>query len=203
MVGDLALRPEAEELAKKYPADGDGPKFIFKKTDVVSWPQLTELWKAAVDTFPHIDLVLPGAGIYDPDESSFWLPPGVEGSPSTDDPNAAVGCYRTFAVDLIHPVRLAQLAVSYWSTTKTKGHMLFIGSLCGYTATIGTPLYYSAKAGLHNFVRSLAPIKRRLGVRVVAVAPGATRVSKLLLWPAYPRSARDYHWLIVILTPVL
>lgn len=176
LVGDLALRPEAEEVAAKYPAGGV-VSFTFHKTDVSSWPDLASLWKKALEIFPQVDLVVPGAGVYEPDTSSFWLAPGVDGSPSTDDANSEAGTYKTFGINLMHPIRLAQHALSYWTQKKIKGDILFLGSIAGYTATVGTPFYYSSKHGLHGFVRSLAPIRGRLGIRVSCVAPGATRVS--------------------------
>lgn len=176
IVGDLELRPEAQDVASQYPVGGK-TSFIFHKTDVTSWPQLSSLWKAALEAFPQIDLAVPGAGVYEPDASSFWLPPGVDGSPSTDDVAAEAGTYKTFGINLIHPIRLAQLAMSYWTQNKIKGDLLFLGSIAGYTATAGTPFYYSSKHGLHGFVKSLAPIRGRLGIRVSCVAPGATRVS--------------------------
>lgn len=167
-------------MAAKYPSDGK-TKFIFHKTDVTSWPQLSFLWKAALEAFPQIDLVVPGAGVYEPDASSFWLPPGVDGSPSTDNAASEAGTYKTFGINLIHPIRLSQLAMSYWTQNKIKGDLLILGSIAGYTATAGTPFYYSSKHGLHGFVKSLAPIRGRLGIRVSCLAPGATRVSYLKL----------------------
>lgn len=174
IVGDVALRPEAEQVAKDYPVGGTAC-FIFHKTDVTSWPQLSSLWNAALAAFPQIDLVVPGAGVYEPPSSSFWFPPGVDGSPSIDEANAEAGTYKTFGINLIHPIRLSQLAISYWTQYKIKGHVIFLGSIAGYTATIGTPFYYSSKHGLHGFVKSLAPIRGRLGIRVACIAPGATR----------------------------
>jgi NAD(P)-dependent dehydrogenase (short-subunit alcohol dehydrogenase family) len=180
IVGDLVLRPEAEELARAYPESGE-TKFVFHKTDVSSWPDISSFWKTALEIFPQVDLVVPGAGVYEPPSSSFWLPPGVDGSPSVDDVDSQAGTYKTFSINLIHPIRLSQLALSYWTQSKIKGHLLFLGSIAGYTATIGTPYYYSSKHGLHGFIGSLASIRSRLGIRVACVAPGATRTP---LWDA-------------------
>jgi NAD(P)-dependent dehydrogenase (short-subunit alcohol dehydrogenase family) len=180
LVGDLALRPEAQGLAATYPHPPpaqDKASLVFEKTDVASWPQISALWKKALDTFPRVDLVLPGAGIYEPPWSSFWQPPGVEGSASTDDPEADPGNYATFAINLIHPIRLSQLAIGYWTTNKLPGCLLFLGSVGAYTQTIGTPYYYSSKAGLHGFIKSLASLRKRLNIRVMGFAPGATEVS--------------------------
>ncbi|TLD33206.1 hypothetical protein PspLS_00297 [Pyricularia sp. CBS 133598] len=174
IVGDLCLRPEAEELVVAYPHPPQDPKnasFVFHKTDVRSWPQLSSLWNTAIVTFPQVDLVVPGAAILEPNWSSFWNPPGAEESPSTDDPDAEPGTYATLNVNLVHPIRLAQLALAYWTTNKIKGNLLFLGSVAGYTSTILVPLYHTAKAGIHGFVKSIAPIHAHLGIRVACVAP--------------------------------
>lgn len=146
---------------------------------MTSWPGLSSLWAAALATFPQVDLVVPGAGILEPTWSSFWFPPGAEGSPSTDDADAEPGTYATLDVDLVHPIRLAQLALAYWAARKVKGSLLFVGSVAGYTSTVHVPLYHAAKAGIHGFVKSIAPLHARLGIRVACIAPGPVRVSFL------------------------
>lgn len=183
LIGDLGLNPTSEKLLEEYkPQTASGeqgqqrPFLAFHKTDVKSFDELDALWKKALDTFPHVDLVMPGAGVYEPPWSSFWHAPGAEGSPSTDSVHQEMGNYATFSINLIHPIRLSQLAIGYWTTTKTRGCLLYIGSMGAYVQTLGTPYYYSSKAGLHAFIKSLAGLRKRLGIRVVAIAPGATRV---------------------------
>lgn len=181
LVGDLKLTPEASELAEAYPHPPTGEKaaasLSFHQTDVVSWVQLESLWARALSLFPRIDIVVPGAGIYEPPTSSFWSPPGVEGGPSKDVADAEVGSYASISVNMVHPIRLTQLAIGYWTTNKLPGNVLVVGSIAGNIAAIGTPLYYASKAGLHNFVRSLAGIRKKLGIRIMCVAPGIVRVS--------------------------
>ncbi|TLS23056.1 uncharacterized protein PpBr36_06755 [Pyricularia pennisetigena] len=194
IVGDLRLRPEAEELAAQHPHPPQEPNnasFVFHKTDVTSWPQLSSLWNTALATFPQVDLVVPGAGILEPSWSSLWYPPGVEGPPSTDAPDAEPGTYATLNVNLVHPIRLAQLAVAYWTRSKIKGNMLLLGSVAGYTSTIHVPLYHVAKAGLHSFVKSLAPMNARMGIRVACVAPGPVRTP---LWESGLSLAKLGHY---------
>ncbi|KAI1387272.1 NAD(P)-binding protein [Hypoxylon trugodes] len=174
IVGDLELQPEAEQLAAKYPyppVEPGNPSFVFHKTDVRSWPQLSQLWNKALSTFLLVDLAVPGAGIFEPPSSSFWNPHGVDGSPSEDSAECDPGIYSTFATNLIHPIRLSQLAIGYWTTNKMEACLIFIGSIAGYTASVGTPFYYSSKAGLHAFARSLNSLRKRLGIRVVCIAP--------------------------------
>ncbi|OTB08401.1 hypothetical protein M426DRAFT_263658 [Hypoxylon sp. CI-4A] len=178
IVGDLQLQPVAEQLAAEHPhsgLDSGRPSFVFHKTDVRSWPQLSQLWKKALSTFPRIDMVVPGAGagVFEPPESSFWNPPGADGSPSEDSTECDPGVYSTIGTNLLHPIRLSQLAIGYWTTTNKMEDacLIFVGSIAGYTATAGTPFYYAGKAGLHAFVRSMGSLRKRLGIRVNCIAP--------------------------------
>jgi NADP-dependent 3-hydroxy acid dehydrogenase YdfG len=51
-------------LVEKYQA---GPvRAIFQKTDVTDWPQLERMFEVAEKEFNEIDIVCPGAGVYEP-----------------------------------------------------------------------------------------------------------------------------------------
>ncbi|EHK19599.1 uncharacterized protein TRIVIDRAFT_46591 [Trichoderma virens Gv29-8] len=182
LIGDLGLRPEAQELLKQYPHElsklpsASRPVALFKKTDVRSWPQLSELTRAAEATFPQVDIVVPGAGIFDPKWSSFWNPPKSATNPdslSRDDANGDPGHYAVLDVNLTHPIRLSQLAIAHWTSRRIPGSLLVVGSMAGYLYGIGTPLYYASKHGVHGFVRSLGHLRDTVGIRTAAIAPGA------------------------------
>ncbi|PHH90818.1 hypothetical protein CDD83_2572 [Cordyceps sp. RAO-2017] len=182
MIGDLQLQPEAEELLKQYPYPSqDGkPSALFRRTDVVSWPQLSALWRAALEAFPTVDILVPGAGLFDPPCSSFWAPPKTETNPDTtsrDPADADPGHYTVFDVNLVSPIRMSQLAIGHWTKTKQEGCLVHIGSVAGYTAEASAPLYYASKHGLHGFVRALGKLKGSLGIRVGAVAPAAVKTA--------------------------
>lgn len=115
VLADLALRPEAEAVVAQYSdggdsSGGDRARAVFVPTDVTSWPALERLFDAADRRFGGFDLVCPGAGVYEPAWSSFWHPPGSPAS--RDDP--AAGMYALLAINLVHPIRTTQLAISRW-----------------------------------------------------------------------------------------
>ncbi|KAK4063612.1 hypothetical protein H0G86_007202 [Trichoderma simmonsii] len=192
LVGDISLRPEAQDLLKQYPHDpltppsANRPVALFKKTDVTSWPQLSALTRAAETAFPQIDIVVPGAGIFEPRWSSFWNPPKSPtnpNSPSRDDADGDPGHYAVLDVNLTHPIRLSQLAIAHWTSRRIPGSLLIVGSMAGYVHGIGSPLYFASKHGVHGFVRSLGRLRDTVGIRTAAIAPGAVNTP---LWSDDP-----------------
>ncbi|KAJ0323756.1 hypothetical protein COL5a_008116 [Colletotrichum fioriniae] len=176
IIADIHLRPEAEATIAKYPKDAlasRGAYAIFHKTDVSDWNQISSLWAAALEIFPHIDIVCNGAGVYEPPSSCFWNAPGV--SPLAQDPvDAKVGQYKTFAVNTIGPIRLAQIAIDYWLQNRNiEGNLLWIVSLGRYVHSMHTPMYFASKAAIVSMVKSLGGLRKELGIRNAAVCPGA------------------------------
>ncbi|EHK20523.1 uncharacterized protein TRIVIDRAFT_192756 [Trichoderma virens Gv29-8] len=163
IIGDLRLTPEAEALINEFPhlnLDNGQPSALFHQTDVV---------------FPRIEIVIPGAGLYEPPWSSFWQPPRTETNPhsaSLDFADAEQGHYAILDVNLTAPIRLSQLAIGYWTRSKLPGCIVHLGSIAGYISGPATPLYYASKHGIHGFVKSLGDLRDHLGIRISAVAPG-------------------------------
>lgn len=120
--------------------------------------------------------------------SAFWHPPGAP--PSRDTPHS--NTYASLSINLIHPIRATQLAISHFlshsppSPTQPKC-VIHISSIAGQTAPFLNPIYNATKHGINGFVRSLALLEERKGIRVAAVAPG---VIKTLLWTDHPEKMR-------------
>ncbi|KAL2884149.1 hypothetical protein SGCOL_000087 [Colletotrichum sp. CLE4] len=177
-MADLRLRPEAEETLKKYPHPPTEPgtaSAIFHQTDLSDWSQISKLWDTALNTYGRVNLLVNGAGIYDPPSSDFWNPPGI--SPlSRDQADAKVGMYQAYAVNTIAPVRLAQIAVEYWLRPENRhlsGNILWIASMAGYVHGLLTPFYYSSKAAVVSMCKSLGSLNKIAGIRNAAICPGA------------------------------
>lgn len=182
LIGDLALTAEAEALVTAHPYDASHAKpfVLFHKTDVTSWPQLSSLWQTALQRFTAVDIVVPGAGVFEPPFSNFWKPPKTETNPDTpsgDLAGAEPGHFATLDINLVAPIRLSQLAIGHWTTTKREGCLVLLGSVAGFITAPNRPLYHVSKHGLHAFVRSLGAMRDELGIRIGAVAPGPVKVS--------------------------
>jgi NAD(P)-dependent dehydrogenase (short-subunit alcohol dehydrogenase family) len=64
VVADLALSPEAQGLVNGRA--GAKAKAHFQKTDVTDWTQLGAAFATAIKEFGRLDIVCPGAGIFEP-----------------------------------------------------------------------------------------------------------------------------------------
>jgi short-subunit dehydrogenase len=78
---------------------------------------------------------------------------------------------RALEVNLRAPIALAH-ALAPAMAARGRGHLVFIGSLSGKTATAGSSLYNATKFGLRGFALSLRAELAPAGVGVSLVAPG-------------------------------
>jgi 3-hydroxybutyrate dehydrogenase len=195
LIADLGLRPEAEELVRKY-SDGS-PRAIFLRTDVTRWAELSRMFEVAQEHFGSIDIVCPGAGVFEPNFSNFWHPPGKP--PSQDDSNG--DRYALLDINITHPIRVTQLAISYFLSAKPKvstsnpKSIIHIASTAGQASSLPVPMYHASKHAIIAFVRSLAKLESTLGIRVAAVAPG---IIKTPLWTSEKRTLlkADDQWVM-------
>lgn len=192
LFADLALRPEARELVSNHANTSQSPaKALFQKTEVRDWQHLERMFHVANKEFGDVDIVCPGAGVYEPPFSNFWHPPGKP--PSKDGPTS--GRYAILDINLTHPIRTTQLAISHFlsSSSKYKNNknspksIVHISSIAGQVTPLPAAIYNATKHGINGFVRSLAPLDSRLGIRVTGVAPG---VIKTPLWTEAPEKLK-------------
>ena len=161
LIADLSLRPEAHTLISQYTCN---PRAIFQKTDVTSWPSLSALFSRAASDFGEIDIVCPGAGVYDPPWSNFWHPPGSEESRDAEQE----GRYATLDINVTHPIRTTQLAIAEFlknqakpsgrspgegsngsGSAKKQKRVLIVSSIAGQNANLHTPIYVAAKHAMY------------------------------------------------------
>ncbi|CZT15435.1 related to 15-hydroxyprostaglandin dehydrogenase [Ramularia collo-cygni] len=170
IIADLALRPEAEEVVNHSPE----PRAVFIKTDVADWNQLQAAFDKCLEEFGRLDIVVPGAGVFEPSWSSFWeLNQG-------EDTNAS-SSYKTFDININHPIRATQLAIDYFMRQGLgHGSVCMIASIAAQLTLLPVPLYCASKHAIAGFCRSLAMLEPAKNIRVSAVAPG---IVKTPLWP--------------------
>ncbi|KOS23182.1 Short-chain dehydrogenase reductase 3a [Escovopsis weberi] len=201
---DLSLRPEAKDLVAEHAIlnKGQVPRAIWIETDVTSWPALERMFEAALAQFGDFDIVCPGAGIYEPPFSNFWYPPGS--ASSRDDVDG--GRYALLDINVTHPIRATQMALSYWlhprralqedgpgqaipsnALPANPKRIIHVSSIAAQDPGLITPMYVASKHAISGFVRSLAPLEADFGVRVNAVAPGVVQTP---LWTENPEKLK-------------
>ncbi|KAH8755762.1 3-hydroxybutyrate dehydrogenase [Diaporthe sp. PMI_573] len=172
VLADTRLRPEAADLITEYEGNAH-----YIKTDVTSWSNLERLFDVSISRFGSVDIVCPGAGVFEPPQSSFWSPPGSE--ESFDKPLG--DRYMNIDVNLVHPIRMTQLAISYFRRGPSPAgphnpkSVVLVASVASETASLQFPLYHAAKHGLFGFAKSMASLESQLGIRVTAVLPGMVK----------------------------
>ncbi|KAJ7330369.1 NAD-dependent 15-hydroxyprostaglandin dehydrogenase [Mycena albidolilacea] len=185
MIADLALRPESQALVDEYNGkDESKPRASFVKTDVTVWSELNAMFKACYSEFGALDVVCPGAGIFEPGWSNFWHPPG---SPESGDPVDGNG-YKLLDVNVVHPIRTTQLAIAEFlnplqglkvSPANVK-QIVHISSMAGQTFGLPAPLYIASKHAINGFVRCMGGLEKPLGIKVTGVAPGVVKTPLFL-----------------------
>jgi NAD(P)-dependent dehydrogenase (short-subunit alcohol dehydrogenase family) len=101
VIADLALTDEAEEVIEK---NIKSPKAIFQETDATDWSQLQAAFDTSIKTFGGLDIVCPGAGLFEPVSTPTRftsLPVHTIGRPDRRAHIAWRETYDTDAVDLL------------------------------------------------------------------------------------------------------
>ncbi|RFU26030.1 hypothetical protein B7463_g10315, partial [Scytalidium lignicola] len=196
LIADLALRNEAEKLVSEYSgSDSLKARAVFQKTDVREWRELDRMFERAVKEFGGVDIVCPGAGVYEPPFSNFWNPPGS----STSVDNISGSRFATLDINITHPIRVTQLSIDHFMKSRKPGCVVHISSVAGQIPAFPTPLYVASKFAISGFVRSLAQLEfpplatgsqpQLPKIRVVGVAPG---LIKTPLWTEHPEKLKAF-----------
>ncbi|KAH0598148.1 hypothetical protein MHUMG1_04520 [Metarhizium humberi] len=169
LIADLSLRPEAQRLVDAHASPAEGrARAVYQHTDVTNWKHLERMFAEAEAQFGEIDIVCPGAGVYEPSFSSFWYPPGT---PKSRD-RVEGGRYASVDINLVHPIRTTQLALARFLKYKRKPRtVVIISSTNAQDTCLSTPIYDATKHATSGFVRAMSKIDQ-VHVRIAAVAPG-------------------------------
>lgn len=113
--------------------------------------------------------------------SGSYIPPNIlthsqPGTSSSKDPTVDFGHYATLDINITHPIRMTQLAISHFlsppsSTSASKvslenpKRILHIASTASEIASLPYPMYVASKWAISGFVRSLADLEGKLGIR--------------------------------------
>jgi 3-hydroxybutyrate dehydrogenase len=162
LIADIALHLQAQQwIASTRSESPPGPQITHVQTDVTKWEQLENIFDVARAEFGTIpDIVVPGAGVYEPSSNSFWADQDCDSR------------YKVLDINLVHPIKLSRIAIRHWVEAKRQGTIIHVSSIAGQRSSIVTPLYTASKHGISSFIWGMAPLQELVGIRVVGVAPG-------------------------------
>lgn len=160
LIGDLRLHSSAKEWFEKV-QHLSSPNIYFQNMDVTSWEQIENLFDVCEEQLGGSpDIVIPGAGVYEPSSNSFWA-----------DLDKA-SHYKVFDINIIHPLKMSRVAIRRFKAAKKGGVIIHISSITAQIPSVVNPLYSVSKQAISQFVRCMAPLDGLAGIRVMAVAPG-------------------------------
>lgn len=128
------------------------------QTDVTDDPALHRLFSATGRVFGGVDILVNNAGV-------------ATGTPHFPETPAEKWA-RTVAINLTAVIRATQLAIPLMQR-RGGGVIINIASMAGLNGFVLDPVYAATKGGVVMFTRSLAPLKERDNISVVAICPGA------------------------------
>ena len=103
--------------------------------------------------------------------SNFWIPPGTGTSRDTIEGSR----YAILDINVTHPIRVTQMAISHFLKRNKPGVIVHISSVGGQAPNFPTPVYVATKHAINGLVRSLDrledPPAHLPKIRVNAVAP--------------------------------
>ncbi|OTA99663.1 hypothetical protein M426DRAFT_324914 [Hypoxylon sp. CI-4A] len=175
-------RVHAFDLSKRETSQDN---CTFHEVAVASWESLSSSFDNVFKTEGRLDFVFANAGIME--KGKFFerydtsLPPPEPDESSLD-------------VNLKGVIKTSYLAQHYFRANPDGGKdcvLIMTSSVAGIYPQSITPLYAAAKAGILNFMRSIAPIfYQEDGTRTYAICPGSvwTKLLPEELWDAYPQA---------------
>jgi 3-hydroxybutyrate dehydrogenase len=130
ILADTNLSTEARSLLST-----NSPVALFKKTDVSSPASLRQLFDfTRKELGKEADIVVPNAGVYEPEWSNFWGEEREEdGGSLQKDTGASLqagnGYYKSLRINLEHPMFATRLAIEGFLREKKEGRVVCVSSI--------------------------------------------------------------------------
>ena len=180
--GGRALIADINDHAGAAAAARHGKSVVFVKTDVTSDTEMQRAVDAVVKTFGGVDGLVCAAGIA---VAERVLPKeGVQ---------PLAHFTKTITVNLIGTFNAIRLAAAAMATNQPnaageRGVIVSTASVAAYDGQIGQAAYSASKGGIVSMTLPIAREFARMGVRVMAIAPGTFDTPLLA---GLPQAARE------------
>ncbi|KAM0276017.1 hypothetical protein ACHAQH_007187 [Verticillium albo-atrum] len=170
-----------------HEAASSTPNTTFLQTDVSSWDSLSKAFDTVFDRFGKIHFVYANAGIVE--RANFYAVHDTKSSRIPPEPDQ-----RVVDINLKSVINTAYLAQHYFRLSPHRGKdgvLVMTGSTGSLYPAEFCAMYAAAKAGVLNFMRSIAVSFYRVdGIRTYAICPGTVRTNLLSAerWGAFPEA---------------
>lgn len=180
LIADIRLVEEAQHLLRDTNAAG---KIAYAKCDVCNWRHLEQLPSEVEQAFGHgavADLWVAGAGVFEPNVSSFFEDKEDDG-------------YRAMRINAEHPIKLTRIAMRSLLGANKPGVVLIVASGAGVAGFYSSPLYCATKHAVVGFTKSMTQADKDENIKVVSVCPGIVATP---LWQSSQASevAKQYSY---------
>ncbi|KAH7871610.1 uncharacterized protein C8R40DRAFT_1121274 [Lentinula edodes] len=165
VIGDLDV-VGAEQTVSDIVASGG--QATARKCNVTMWDDQVELFELAIQKYGSVDVVIPNAGIGEP-ESFLEVKLDKTGRPQKINlPTVHVNL-----TGVLYSVHLAQhyLVVNRKPNTQPLKAIVLIGSMASWQAFPLAPTYSASKHAVLGLMRSLDPILTLRGIRIACINP--------------------------------
>lgn len=173
----LSGRRIAEGEANAASLDPDGETAIFVPCDVSSYTSQSKLFQAVWDKWGHMDVLIANAGLVDRDSKYNFR---RRDAPVTElPPEPDTSCIDIDLKGVIYGTALATHFMRH-NPGNQGGKIIITGSMIGIHPCPTFPEYCAAKAGVVQYMRSMAPLlKSKDNVAMNTVLPGAVDTSAM------------------------
>ncbi|EON64630.1 hypothetical protein W97_03863 [Coniosporium apollinis CBS 100218] len=169
VVADLpSSRTAAETLIFSF---AEPARALFIPTNIVVWDDMKSLFKATVENFGPVHIVVANAGMM---ESQGFYDMELDEHGELKEP---IESYRVIDVNLKGTMNTLRLAMHHMSTNpedsigQSRGSVVLVASTSGYFGGSGVVSYVASKHGVIGLLRSSQIAAARYNVRVNGVAP--------------------------------
>jgi len=142
----------------------DSPRILITQCNLASWDSQVDAFEAAIANFGKIDIVVPNAGVAEPEGQYFNLGVDEKGRPKPLDMIA-------FEIDMKGTASTTALGIHYM---KNGGSIIIMSSQAGYAGVPTLPSYSASKHGATGLVRSLTSPAKQRNISISLVGPSMT-----------------------------
>ncbi|KAG8158594.1 hypothetical protein KVR01_011716 [Diaporthe batatas] len=164
------------------------PNTVFHRADVTSWASLSSAFhETYTQEGSRLDFVFANAGILEKGDFYARHDVAAAAGPPPEPRDMSV------EINLKGVIATSYLAQHYFRANPAGGRgavLVVTSSIVGLYKQEFTPWYAAAKAGVLNFMRSIAPVLRRTdGIRTGAVLPSIVKTPLMGpgMWETYPQ----------------